>query len=407
MAIRLEQISAQAPRPGRPMMARWVVFLALLALMGILSAFVIGGPALLHQPERFWAAAIGVPVAAWGVLGFFRVLVYLGQRRVADGWDQAREQDIQRCIAAGRRSLQVLAATSHTAFRCQGAGEEAQLDALLAGRLAIETQAERLDHRRTRHSRLPCDTQDLPEAALLKLLSQVFSTFAASLKSLPEDVPLALLLDIDTALPEHRLRRLYRQAWQVAGIRQTAKLIAGSGPPVLDHWLDQRIADPAVLMVVAVRFGLAEPDEQAEVAAGLLLGNRLTQHWLPPLAFVHRPEQVRGQAPGDVLAAARQALEWVPLACDMPRDTWRVGIAPDLAQSIPSVAGDVRLCDLDAALGLAGCASFWLATALATQCIQRGAGPQFLFSGDGEEPTSLWAGVVTPVAVAPNSGVHP
>ncbi|MNL67298.1 hypothetical protein D3C87_1918660 [compost metagenome] len=56
-----------------------------------------------------------------------------------------------------------------------------------------------------------------------------------------------------------------------------------------------------------------------------------------------------------------------------------------------------NFCNLDALLGHAGKASPWLAIAAAAQTIERGAGPQFIFSG-GTAADGLWSTVLMPVS---------
>ena len=57
-----------------------------------------------------------------------------------------------------------------------------------------------------------------------------------------------------------------------------------------------------------------------------------------------------------------------------------------------------ELCDLDALLGHAGHASPWLAIVAAAQTLERGAGPQFVFSGGSTSDAGLWGTVLTPAS---------
>ncbi|MEF9672781.1 hypothetical protein QNM99_12885 [Pseudomonas sp. PCH446] len=94
----------------------------------------------------------------------------------------------------------------------------------------------------------------------------------------------------------------------------------------MDQWLDQRITDQALLLVVALRFAPQQPEGTAEVAVGLLFGNRLTQTTLAPIAYLHRPEQERGPTTEALLYAARQSLDWVPLEAKSIEQVWRGGL---------------------------------------------------------------------------------
>jgi hypothetical protein len=255
-----------------------------------------------------------------------------------------------------------------------------------------------------RHSGLSCDADENPEAILLSVWAQTLADLAPTLAQLPADQPLALLLDVDTALPEQQWRRVWRQAWRESGIRQPTTAVDGRGLAALDQWLDQRIGDQALLLVLAVQFAPQQPEDTAEAAVGLLFGNRLTQTTLPPIAYLHRLEQERTPTSDDLLYATRQALDWVPVESTSIEQVWRVGIGGRRAAALAGVLSEVPmsvnrpgLCNLDAMLGHPGCVSPWLAVAAGTQAIRRGAGPQFIYSG-GAAAAGLWGTVLMPVS---------
>jgi hypothetical protein len=378
--------------------------LLLCCLLGTVGTLLFGDETLPERPSDFWTLALGIPFLAWCVLGFGRVLLHVGEQGAADGWDDAREEDMNRKIRQGRRSQQVLGVSLQTALGEPADDPEIQLDALLSGTKALKSQASRMDGSILRHSGLSCDADENPEAILLSIWAQTLADLAPTLAQLPADQPLALLLDVDTGLPESQWRRVWRQAWRESGIRQPTTPVDGRGLTALDQWLDQRIGDRALLLVLAVQFAPQQPDGTAEVAVGLLFGNRLTQSTLSPIAYLHRPEQERKPTSDDLLYATRQALDWVPLESTSIEQVWRVGINGRRAAALAGVLSEVPmsvnrpgLCNLDAMLGHPGCASPWLAIAAGAQAIQRGAGPQFIFSG-GAEAAGLWSTVLMPVS---------
>jgi hypothetical protein len=357
-----------------------------------------------QQPSSFWEMVLGVPLAIWAVLGFVRLAGYIGQHSVADGWDEARQEDLTRRIRRGRRSQQVSGVSLHTALRKSGLESVGHLDSLLNGIGAHKTQPS-WQGEATLHSRLSVNSNESVELMLCRVLETVLGDLAQKLALLPADQPLALLLDIESALSERRLRILWEKAWCGSGIRQSCEFIDGNGLSAVDQWLDQRITDQALLMVVALQIAPSQPTGTAEAAVGLLFGNRLTQTTLPPLAYLHRPEQAREpDTESSLLYATRQALDWVPVEAKSIEQVWQVGIDKQRDASIPSVLTDVAisarpkqgLCDLDALLGHPGHVSPWLAIAAATQNLQRGVGPQFIFSGEPSIDAGLWCTVVMP-----------
>ncbi|WP_248807436.1 hypothetical protein, partial [Pseudomonas sp. MWU13-2100] len=320
-----------------------------------------------------------------------------------DGWDEAREEDLARRIRRGRRSQQVLGVSLYTALRAPGEGPTTQLDALLSGTKALKPQPSRLDRATLGHSRLSGDLDENIELALLRVLQQVLADLSPTLAQLPDDRELALLLEIDSSLPEPQWRRLWQQAWADSDIRQSIVPVEGRGLDAVDQWLDQRITDQALLLVVALQFAPQQPEGTAEVAVGLLFGNRLTQTTLAPIAYLHRPEQERGLTTEALLYAARQALDWVPLEAKSIEQVWRVGIEAPRETVLATVLVEVPmpvthnqgLHNLDRLLGHPGGASPWLAIAAATQSLQRGVGPQFIFSGGSCAEAGLWSTVLT------------
>jgi hypothetical protein len=249
---------------------------------------------------------------------------------------------------------------------------------------------------------LPGD-RDHPELLLLGVLKQVLGDMAQTLGQLPDNPPLAFLLEVESSLPEGVLRRVWREAWRASGIRQSTVPVEGSGLAAVDHWLDQCIDDQA-LLVVALQFAPEQLEGSTEVAVGLLLGKRLSQSGLTPIAHLHRPEQEHEASVDGLLYAARQALDWVPLPAQSIEQVWRAGIDAQRHAALATVSAKIPLpakpnqgcCSLDDLLGWPGPASPWLAIAAAAQTIERGAGPQFIFSG-GAAADELWSTVLMPV----------
>ncbi len=406
MPVRLDKIPALALRPARPRIWLWLGLLLLCLLLGAGGTLLFGDDPLRQRPVAFWTSALGLPILGWCVLSFVRVLFHIGEQSAADGWDEAREEDMIRQIRQGRRSQQVLGVSWYTALHDPAEEPTTQLDALLSGTEALKAQPSRMHGSPLRHSRLSDDTDEDPEAVLLSAFAQRLTDLAPILAQLSDDKPLALLLEVDSGLPEAQWRRVWRQAWRESGIRQSSSPVEGSGLAAVDQWLDQRIGDQALLLVLAVQLAPEKPEGTAEVAVGLLFGNRLTQTTLAPIAYLHRPEQERKPTDADLLYATRQALDWVPLEAKSVEKAWRVGIDPQRHAAIATVLVDVPmpvkqpqgLCNLDALLGHPGKASPWLAIVAAAQTIERGAGPQFIFSGGGAATAGLWGTVLMPVS---------
>lgn len=380
--------------------------LPLFLLSGVGLVWVLGGQALPKDELGFWSLALGAPLLVWSGLSFVRASVFIGQQRAAQGWDEAREADLLGRLRRARRSQQVLSVSVYTALREAGSLPGAQLDAVLKGTRALKAQLSRTDGEVLRHSRLNGDTDVELDEALLQILVRTLTELGKPLAQLPDDKPLALLLEVDSQLDEDQVHQIWQQAWSDSGIQQSTTRVENSGLAALDQWLDERINDQALLLVVAVQYAPAQEEGTAEAAVGLLLGNRLTQATLPPIAYLHRPEQARKPTVEALRYAMHQALEWVPLRTSSIEQVWQSGINAQrdvelttaLTQASMPSKPNQGFCNLDALLGFPGKASPWLAIAAAAQTIERGVGPQFVFSGESSADAGLWSTVLTPVS---------
>jgi len=404
MPVRLDSVPALAMRPARPRIWLWLVLLLLSLLPGMGATLLFSDEPLRQQPADFLSFAFGLPFLAWCVLGFGRVLLHIGEQSAADGWDEAREEDMGRRIQRGRRSQQVLGVNLYTSLQAPTDEHTTELEALPSG-IEVKAQTPSMGGAAVGHSRLFEDSGEDPEAVLLTVLRQGLADLVPILKQLSDDKPLALLLEVDCKLPEEQWRFAWQRIWRESGIRQSKVAVEGSGLAAVDQWLDQRIGDQALLLVMAVHVAPEQPEGTAIAAVSLLLGNRLTQNTLAPIAYLHRPEQEREPTYTDLFYATRQALDWVPLQAQAVEQVWQVGIDAQRHAAINTVLAEIPLlikssegvCNLDALLGHPGVASPWLAIAAATQTIQGGAGPQFIFSG-GDVDTGLWSTVLMPVS---------
>lgn len=407
MVVRLDKVPPPAVRPKLPRLWRWVALLVPCLIAGVGATLWLGGDALGQRPVRFWLFALGLPTLVWGGLVTIRALAYLGDEAVADGWDRARDAELTQKMRQGRRSQQVLAVGLRTALH--GSGKEdgrAQLQALRLGESALREQTS-WQEQSARHSRIVRDTSLPVEEELVRQLSAVLEEIALVLHKLPEDRPLALLVEKDCALDDGTWANVWEQAWRASNIRQKAERLEGSGLSVVDQWLDKRIRDQALLLVVACRFQSQAVDGTAEALVGILFGNRLTQSTIRPTAYLHRPEPVDKAAAEPLSSALLQALDWVPLVSSRIAGVWKAGSDADgdrlITQALEQVglpvSQEAGLHDLDGALGHAGCAAPWLAIAAAVEAIWTGDGPQFICSGDGAEGFWSWCSVVVPPEV--------
>lgn len=371
-------------RPGRLRLWRWLGFSALSLPLAIAMTLIFGGEVWQHETVRFWSVAVGVPLLGVSMLFFIRTMVLLGQPGVAEGWSEALDADRVKRLRHGRCSQQILAVSLHSALPPCGMNERRVRSGLIA-----------------------------PENVLLGAFAHAVAELAPTLKQLPETTPLVVVLDVDSGLPTDVVQGMWQQAWGASGLRQTARPFGFSGLAAVEHWLGKSLADPGLLMVMAVQTASRHRPGAAEVAVGLLLGRRMLPTTPAPVASLYRPGQQREAGPEALRDAAHQALEWASLPASAIERVWQTGVDPRRSLCLATVlsaaglpqAHKGEMCKLNALLGQVGNASPWLGIAAASQKIKEGAGPQFMFSGDGGVEDGLWCTVLTPAPPLLKQGV--
>jgi hypothetical protein len=404
MAIRLDTVPPALVAPARPGKKRWFGLLVLLVLIGPALAFWLSGDAGNEPSGRLWLIALGGPVALWGVLAFVRGLLMFGEWVAVDGWNDEREKELSKRMRVGRRSQQVLAVSARTALHEIGAGSGQALQHFMQNnRQALKVQSEwEAGNERICHSRLYWEADDSPALLLQRMLCQVLDDIAKVLATVPEDQPLALLLDFDSRIAQEQLSELWRTCWSASGIRQPLVPVEGCGLQAVDEWLDRRIRDPAMLWVVSSQVAPTDVEGSAEAVVSLLFGNRLTQSHLQPLAYLHRPEQQREASKKGLRCAIEQVLDWVPVQAHAIQHVWSVGADLHCAAGIDAVLDDMSLLQehpqnlhhLNTTLGNPGCAGSWLAIATAVDSIQEQGAPHLIFNA--ESTADMWCAVVMP-----------
>ncbi|WJT19272.1 transposase [Klebsiella pneumoniae subsp. pneumoniae] len=171
---------------------------------------------------------------------------------------------------------------------------------------------------------------------------------------------------------------------------------------VIDRWLNERIKDKVMLLIVGLQIDPVVTNNTAEAAVALLLGNRLTQEALDPLALLHRPDA----APSGELSEGMRMAAWnVPLKESMVKNLWLAGMTGEQrAEAIgcqnahpAQCVKDEAVISLDISMGNAGAAAPWLAIAAATEIARQTQSPQMIICGDTTQKV-LWSTLITPIA---------
>lgn len=397
MSVKLDQLPDPAPRPKPPRPLPWLGLLVSSLLLGVATTALFGDAKITHEPWRFWSWGLGAPLAGWLLVAGIRWLVYIGRHLWADGWDERREQVILQETRRGRRALHILDSKFYTAFYDVDVADS-QLQALIHNQQALKTQASWNEEEGVRHSRLPCMEDEPPEALLARLFTDAFDSISETLAAFPADYPLSVLLEVNSVLPQNQIQEIWHTVWAEAEIHQSVQFIPGRGLSVVDDWLDTRSRETGLLLVVAVQIHPPTVALSAESVVVLLLGNRLTQKILPPLACLHRPEFT---PIADLSTGVEHALDWVPAPAQAVQHAWLCSLPSAgheaftaLLTTLPlSLSLDDGVYDLDTMLGQAGCVAPWLAIAAAAE--EAVAANQLIISSTPDEAGGIWSTIIS------------
>lgn len=407
MPVNLKIIPPAAWRPNPIHFGYW--FSALVVLVVVAS---IAGQAFDQQEEgtNFWILFPGSVMLIWFLVFFLRALFWLFQHNQADGWDRRRKETLLRETRRGRRALQIL----HVNVDLPLPEEPVQtpVTLLMEGPSILISQTGRGREDYCLHTFFPTpfigqesndslepEQQDLMvfQARLQKLLADV----ATALASLSPKQTLTVLFEVDTSILPRRFIPAWHESLEEAGIVQPIEYVDGHGAQFIDKWLDNRINDKSLLLIIAAQVAPETRQGSTEAMVALLLGNRLTQDTIPPLAWLHRPERTEPQSLDEGIT---QAANWVPLEAGQIKHLWLSGLtleetsavipvmAKPLLSGVPSPAGRHNI---DLIIGEAGYVSPWLAAAVAALAAQQTDSPQLAITAD-RDIGALWIQAITP-----------
>lgn len=395
MFYSLKHLPECYPRPVPPKISHWFAVLAAMLVISVILMRIFGR---YIDTRHFWLLAIGTPVVVWIVSFGFRMWLWSLQDSKANSFDRRREHWILSETRKARRALQILNMTFITAHQQDKQGSVAV--EMLKNHSIIISQSDWKGEKAKRLSRITTEPGETPELVVSRLLSELIADLPVG--QFPENASLAVILDISSSLSFPAVREIWQEAWQESGITCAVEYVDSNGPGVVSHWLDHRIKDEVMLLIVGLQIDPVDSNNTAEAAVALLLGNRLTQEALEPLALLHRPD---ASPPGELSGGMNMAAWNVPLKGHIVKNLWLAGltgkqhaevITCQNAHPAQSVADD-SVISLDMSMGRAGAAAPWLAIAAATEIARQTQSPQMIICGDTTKNV-LWSTLITPIA---------
>ncbi|MIE71822.1 hypothetical protein EL06_20975 [Salmonella enterica subsp. diarizonae] len=396
MPVDLTCIPARAENSTAPSTRRWLVFLlALLTGNGLITAWLWPAGVSTHIP-LFWICFPGGAIVIWLALVIVRSAVFLTPVFGNSGWNDARERDLAQEIRRGQRSLVMLAQAvqlPHVVASGTLSGQLLIPDGISLPPVA-DTAGQNVIHQ-ARFGDASLAWMDRLKARLQALLSD--NRMQSALRGLPlqSSLAIALLTGTEDSVTPEQQQMSEQIIREITGLSFHLSFIEGSGPDILDRWLDEPELMQA-LLVLAVNLVEEDADGTGEAAVALLLqqDDGLMEE---TMVSIHRPELTHSEQ--GIAYALQQALLWGMTTPDAVRQIWLTGTGTEnKADGLFSDAG-IRFpgagqpCDIDLRTGQTRYASPWLAMAVAAENLIATSSPQLLMSVGGEN-CSPWFMVI-------------
>ncbi|EJL90835.1 hypothetical protein [Pantoea sp. GM01] len=362
MPVWLDAIPEKAAKVKRPDTRRWLIFLAVVLLLGaaIVAWFWHGDRAGLI----FWCSAIGLPLCLWGLIFSFRRVAYKAHQVGAQSWDIEREQLIKQETQRGQLPAWILDAGIEIR-----SGQRATniVDAIETAFPVVERFVPTGKVAAIQYAALP-NREFAAQQAIERLTRRITDVIAP----LREDLSCWLLIDSDIA-EESQTEKLILQHLNEQSHRPFNR-ITQNGMAGLDNWLDRTMDTPAILVAISAHLPESPQNGGADAFTALVLANRASHHY-PDAARLHRPE--KGSFAG-LDKTLQRAVLWADLKAENLNGAWITGEAVtqgaawsnacDICKVTFSMTDDLTV--PDSVIGYTHISAPWLMIALAQSALE-------------------------------------
>lgn len=396
MPVWLDAIPEKAPETSRPETRRWLLFLALVMLVGI--ALTLWSWASERTGFVFWFTALGLPFCAWGLIFSLRRFAYKAGQIAAESRNVEREKLIESEIHRGQRCAWILGTYIQTSV---GNKSGDLLSAIAHSAPLVELFQPRGSSTPVRYAALTDFQNDLA-AELKRIVSKLSGRIQDITEVLPSDITCWLIFDCDSDIEAQVLEPFKNELLQKTG--RSFRLMSGKGPTAFDDWLDKRWEHPGILAVVTLSLPATPVEGDADAITMMVLSNRQAADF-PDAMRLHRPE--RGDS-ATLVKTLLRALLWAKIDPQALRGGWFTGTTLSKGSDWNKACEDCGVTfsltkentGIDQALGYAGQASPWLAITLA-DAASEACGPQVIAAQPTADKEDIWVTVITKKVEAP------
>lgn len=390
MPVWLDAIPEKSLEIRRPVTGRWLLFLAMVMLIGV--SLTLWNWTSERTGFVFWFTALGMPFCTWGLIFSIRRFAYKAGQVAAESRNIERDRLLESETGRGQRCAWILGTCIQTSA---GNKPEALLAALSGNAPLFEYSQPRGRSTPVRYAALTDFQHDLA-VQLKKVVSKLSGRFKEIVDVLPAEIDGWLIVDCDSDIENQILEPLKHALMQKTG--RSFRQLSGIGLAAFDDWLDRRWEHPGILVVVTLSLSATPKENDADAITMMVLSNRPANAY-PAAACLHRPETGSSAALSKTLA---RALLWAGIDPKELRGAWFTGTTLNQGSDWNKACEDSEVIfsltvdnvGIDYALGYAGYASPWLAITLADATCKN-QGPQIIAAQPNADKDDVWVTVVT------------
>ena len=219
MSVRLNTIPDAKDYPKKTGCVKWIMVSLLLPPTVLVSVFLPFRNEFAISGWYFWGAVSGIFIFIWSLAVSVYWLVFITQCIRVEAWNKRREEVILRETQRGRRALQILNLSLHTAMNGDSLVETTMN--FLTRQSRLSTYSVLRGENMVRRSVIPVLTDQPITSRLPEIISRLFSDIKPQLCRLPDDFHINVFFEINTSLSVPIVIDICKDEWQKAGFSRT------------------------------------------------------------------------------------------------------------------------------------------------------------------------------------------
>ena len=317
MPVELKKIPEKLPLPESPSALRWLIVIALIAVVGGILVLYLWPEGMSTHSALFWFCFLVIPLAVGSACYAFRLHAYENERDRVNYWNHLYQEQYDVQVERGRRPVGVLGKAYITPIARNKLASAlithgSQLQSTYFSSLQQVLTTARLDP-----STVFVSKESYSER-LTHSLIQLLHILESDLSAFPTD-KLSVRLRHDGSLDDVHIAQIWQSIFPASyPVDSFVVEQKDDGMMWLDNWLDQN--ESTLMLSVEINLFMEPRDYQSESISALLLASPgwLAQHDVKPEIVIHRPVIAT-----EDICTLEDMLRWGKLSVDEACALWR------------------------------------------------------------------------------------